>query len=196
MSTRPRARKTAIVILDDERFGAAAVIERLKQALGVASDSALADALRTTRQNVSKWKARETVPYAEAVFVSFLKNVSLDYLLAGDVGEGTKLRQPSKLDEDIVRAILLNLHGFGLIDPAKGRDAKEAIQSAAQAIVFQYARADQVVRELMEKKGLSADDARAAAVLATELIGSDGTLFGARTPGEGRVRNRVRNRRR
>lgn len=174
--------------MTDERLGARAVILRLKEAMGVESDAALADAIRTSRQNIAKWKSRNSVPYAEAVLVSFLRNVSLDYLLTGDAGETTKLRRPSKLDAEIVRAIMLNLHGFGLIEVSADRDAAQALDDAARAIVFQYERADEVIRELIGKKGLSPQDARAAAILATELLGSDGTVYRGTQTARGRKR--------
>jgi hypothetical protein len=177
MSTLSKAAKTAASAVADERLSAASVIERMKESFAVTSDAKLAEAIRTSRQNISKWRARNSVPYVEAVYVSFLRNVSLDFLLTGDTGETTKLRRPSKLDSDILRAVLLNLHGMGIISIPPAREPTEALESAAKAIAFQYARAEEVIGELISKKGLQPDDARNAAILATELLGSDGTVF-------------------
>jgi len=168
--------------MSDERLGARAVIERMKEACAVTTDAALADAIRSSRQNIAKWKSRNSVPYAEAVFVSFIRNVSLDYLLTGDAGESTKLRRPSKIDQEIVRAILANILGFGLFEIPEHREVPQALNDMAKAIVFQYARADDVIRELVSKKGLDPDSARSAAIVGTEMLGTDGTLFGARQP--------------
>lgn len=168
--------------VDDDRLSAAAVVARLKEAFGIETDAALAEALRTSKQNISKWKSRNAVPYAEAVLVSFRRNVSLDYLLTGDAEDTPKLKRPSKLDEEILRAILLNVHGFGLIDLPGNRDARQALTDTAKAIAFQYARAEDVIRELVSNKGLDPDAARSAAIVATEMLGSDGTVFGSRRP--------------
>lgn len=166
----------------DERLSASSVIERLKEAMNVSSDAALAEGLRTSRQNISKWKTRNAVPYAEAILVSFMRGVSLDYLLTGEVVEGTKLKRPSKLDPEIIQAILVNALGFGLFDIPKDRDGAQSLNDIARAIVFQYARAEDVIRELISSKGLSPDAARSAAIVATEMMGSDGKVFGPKHP--------------
>lgn len=71
-------------VLGDDRFSADAVIDRIKHALGMETDSELAWFLGTTRQNVWKWRNRNSVPYREAVFLSLWARLSLDYVLKGD----------------------------------------------------------------------------------------------------------------
>jgi hypothetical protein len=175
--------------LDDPRFGALAVIERLKEVFGVTSDAALAEKMNVPRQRISKWKIRNSIPYLEAVEVSFSRNVSLDYLLAGEGAEARKLRGPSELDAEVVRAILLNLVGFGLLDVPRDRELRQALDDAARAIVFQYSRAQDVIRELVSRSGLKPDDARSAAILATEKLGSDGSVFSNWSPSPGSPRS-------
>lgn len=164
--------------LSDERFSAQAVIARLKEVLTVSTDAALAQALNVSPQTISKWRTRNSVPYPEAVFISFIRQVSLDYLLSGERSETDKIKRPAKLDAEIVRASLLSLHAFGLFDIPNTREPKQTLGDMAKAIVFQYARAEDVIHELVANKGLSDDAARSAAIVATELIGTDGSVFG------------------
>jgi hypothetical protein len=69
--------------LADERFSAAAVFDRLKEALACDTDSELAFWLGTTSQNIWNRRNRNSVPYREAIFLSLSLRVSLDYLLTG-----------------------------------------------------------------------------------------------------------------
>lgn len=69
--------------LADERFGASAVYDRLKDALGCDSDAALAWVLGTSPQGIWNKRNGNRVPFREAVFVSIWTNASLDYLLTG-----------------------------------------------------------------------------------------------------------------
>jgi hypothetical protein len=170
----------------DERYSASAVIDRMKEAFSVESDAALAEALRTTRQNVSKWKSRNAIPYAEAVFTSILRGVSLDYLLAGNSEAERSTSGVRVLDPEIVKAILLTIHAMGFFDIPANRDFQDAMETISKAIVHQYARSETLIDELVSKKGLSPEVARSATILATELLGSDGTIFGRRATEEGK----------
>ena len=62
---------------------AADVIKRMKEVAGLRADMHLASALGTTRANVAKWKARNSVPYREAVIFALRFGASLDYILLG-----------------------------------------------------------------------------------------------------------------
>lgn len=170
----------------DERFSASAVIERMKEAFSVETDAALADALRTTRQNVSKWKSRNAIPYAEAVFTSISQGVSLDYLLAGNSEVEPRTSSVRVLDPEIVKAILLTIYAMDFFEIPAGRDFHDAMEMISKAIVHQYARSETLIDELVSKKGLSPETARSATILATELLGSDGTIFGRRANKDGR----------
>ncbi|MBW5893135.1 helix-turn-helix domain-containing protein [Pectobacterium polaris] len=63
--------------------GVDAVLSRLMELLGVASDSELARALDVNRQTLASWRKRESVPYSICVNLSEEKNISLDWLLTG-----------------------------------------------------------------------------------------------------------------
>lgn len=69
--------------LDDEQLSAAAVIDRLKEVLGADSDAELAWIFGTSPQSLSNRRARNSVPYREAIYVALWACVSLDYLLTG-----------------------------------------------------------------------------------------------------------------
>lgn len=165
MSTKFDSRSDA----DDPRLGARAVVNRLREALGVSSDTELADALRTSRQNVSKWRARGSVPYAEAVYVSLSKGISLDYLLTG-AGSGVSKRLPSNLDPEFIKAALQLLVRAGMLAVPKGRKPAEALETAAVSISAQYERAEKAMFELVTRGGLNGPDARKAAIVAIEML--------------------------
>lgn len=60
------------------------VIERIKAAVGVSTDSELCRVTNTNRQALSNWKTRNSVPYTLCVKVANDLNVSIDWLLTGD----------------------------------------------------------------------------------------------------------------
>jgi hypothetical protein len=154
---------------NDARFGARAVVGRLKEVLGASSDADLANQLRTAKANISKWKARNSVPYAEAVYVSITKGVSLDFLLSGN-GSASSSRLPSNLDPEFIRAALQILVRAGLLAVPKGRKSDEALAAAAASISAQYERAEKAMYELVTRRGLSGSDARKAAIVAIEML--------------------------
>ncbi|ABE62434.1 conserved hypothetical protein [Nitrobacter hamburgensis X14] len=156
----------------DARFGARAVIDRLKEVFGVSSDAALADELRTARANISKWKARNSVPYAEAVYASISKGISLDYLLAGS-GSVASSRLPSNLDPEFIRAALQLIVRAGLLSIGKGHKPAETLEAAASSISVQYERAEKAMYELVVHRGLSGVDARKAAIVAIEMLDAE-----------------------
>lgn len=69
--------------LAQQHLNAAAVFDRIKETLGCDSDAELAHHFGTTSQNIWNRRNRNSVPYREAVFVSILVDVTLDYLLTG-----------------------------------------------------------------------------------------------------------------
>lgn len=60
------------------------VLERLKAALKVSTDSELAEATQTNRQTLGNWRLRQSIPYSLCVKTAQSKNISLDWLLAGE----------------------------------------------------------------------------------------------------------------
>jgi hypothetical protein len=71
------------ITLGEERFGAAAVFDRIKEALGCDSDTELAWLFGVASQTISNRKRRNSVPYREAIYVAAWAKVSLRYLLTG-----------------------------------------------------------------------------------------------------------------
>jgi hypothetical protein len=69
--------------LEDQRFSASAVIDRIREALGCDSDTELAWIFGTSPQHIWNRRNRNTVPYREALFVALWADVSLDYILTG-----------------------------------------------------------------------------------------------------------------
>lgn len=59
------------------------VIERIKQVLGISSDTELSKYFSIPKTTISGWKARDSVPYELCVQVSDLMGASLDWLLTG-----------------------------------------------------------------------------------------------------------------
>lgn len=60
-----------------------AVIDRLREALGCASDADLVRALDLTAGAVANWRKRATVPYSHCVAAARAQDWSLDWLLLG-----------------------------------------------------------------------------------------------------------------
>ena len=61
------------------------VIERMKVALSVSTDSALAKSLGLKGSGtVSSWKTRGSIPFNECLKISQNKNISLDWLISGE----------------------------------------------------------------------------------------------------------------
>ncbi len=155
--------------LNDPRFSARSVIERLKEVLGASTDVELARGLQTANANISKWRARNSVPYAEAVYVSISKGVSLDFLLSGNKSAETS-RLPANLDPEFIRAALQILVRAGLLSIPKNRKPAETLEAAATSISAQYERAEKAMYELVTRRGLAGADARKAAIVAIELL--------------------------
>jgi transcriptional regulator with XRE-family HTH domain len=64
-------------------FSAAAVLDRLQLAAGVASDSALSRVLGVNRATLGNWRNRDSVPYSICVEYAVEQGLSLDWLLTG-----------------------------------------------------------------------------------------------------------------
>ena len=71
-------------LLAEERFSASAVIDRMKEAMGVDSDADLAWWFGMSPQSMWNKKSRNSVPYREAIFIANWTRSSLQYILTGD----------------------------------------------------------------------------------------------------------------
>ncbi|MGZ5029807.1 MAG: helix-turn-helix domain-containing protein [Methylobacter sp.] len=65
------------------KLSANAVLDRLQQAVGVKSDSALSRAINVNRATLGNWRNRDSVPYSICVEFALEHGVSLNWLLAG-----------------------------------------------------------------------------------------------------------------
>jgi len=71
------------MVTEDPAIDADAVIDRMRQVTGAATDVALGALFRMGTSGVSTWRRRHTVPYAECVTLALRHGVSLDWLLLG-----------------------------------------------------------------------------------------------------------------
>lgn len=62
---------------------ASAVIERMKDSIGVKNDKELADVLGVSNKTVSSWKARGCVPMENVVSIGFASGKTTEYILFG-----------------------------------------------------------------------------------------------------------------
>lgn len=76
------------------------ILERLAEVTGCKNDSALARKLNASRQSLSKWRSRGSVPYQLLTDFAATNDISLDYLLLG--------RKPNCLALDL--NLLLEIH--------------------------------------------------------------------------------------
>lgn len=155
---------------------AGAVLDRMKEVAGLRSDSELAERLKTSRSTVSKWRNRNAIPYAEAVFLALAQNSSLDYILTGNQPDSnvTKIKA---IEQEFIRAALLNLYEMQIFKTREDRDPLDEIRLVAQGIAHQYERAQTMKRKLIEQEGLSEHDAQKAALTGLELLSSAGDIF-------------------
>lgn len=70
--------------LSEDRFSATAVIARMKEAIGQDTDAEFAWITGISQQSLTNRKARNSVPYREAIFISYWARCSLKYLLTGE----------------------------------------------------------------------------------------------------------------
>lgn len=74
---------TARTTNDPADISANAVLDRLKERLPAASDKQLAVLMEAHRDNVQKWRRRNSVPYDKVVAVCVRNGVDLDWILTG-----------------------------------------------------------------------------------------------------------------
>lgn len=161
-------------------LSAAAVLDRMKESAGLSSDSELAEWLKTSRSTVSKWRKRNAIPYAEAVFLALMRHASLDYLLTGKKNN-EKDSKSSEIEKDFIKAALLNIYGMQIFEFPGNSDPVEKIQLMAQGVAHQYGRALLMKQKLIRQEGLSEQDAHKAALTGLELMSSAGDIFGRRS---------------
>lgn len=60
-----------------------AIVDRMKEVVGVSKDVELADALGASRSTPAVWKTRDRIPFAECLLIAEKHGVSLDWLVFG-----------------------------------------------------------------------------------------------------------------
>ena len=108
-------------------LSADSVLNRLQQALGAKSDSALSRALGVNRATLGNWRARDSVPYSICVNCSVDNDISLNWLLAG---QGNMLFNLSGQSNEALNADRMRL--IGLFDALSEEQQQEAIQLIAE----------------------------------------------------------------
>ncbi|POZ50677.1 helix-turn-helix domain-containing protein [Methylovulum psychrotolerans] len=76
---------------------AAAVLDRLQQALSVESDSELSREIGINRATLGNWRNRNSIPYSLCINICEKENLSIDWLLTG---EGEMFRQKSMASDN------------------------------------------------------------------------------------------------
>lgn len=158
-------------------LSANAVLDRMKGSAKLKSDAELAEWLKTSRSTVSKWRKRNAIPYAEAVYLSLMMHASLDYLLTGRGTSQWSLAKGVDIDPDFIRAALLNLFSMHAVVLQPDEDPVEQIALMARGIAHQYRQAQALMHRLVDQEGLSETDARRAAITGMELMSSAGDIF-------------------
>ncbi len=69
--------------MKDKKALVQAIVDRMKDVVGVTKDVELADALGASRSTPAVWKIRDRIPFAECMAVAEKHGVSLDWLLLG-----------------------------------------------------------------------------------------------------------------
>lgn len=108
-------------------LSAGSVLDRLQQALGVKSDSALSRALGVNRATLGNWRTRNSVPYSICVNNFIDKGISLNWLLVGQ-GEmffNKIMESTEALNSDHARLI-------ELFEELKTEQQQEALQLIAE----------------------------------------------------------------
>ncbi|MGZ5001421.1 MAG: helix-turn-helix domain-containing protein [Methylomonas sp.] len=135
-----------LIIFKMNKLSANAVLDRLQQAAGVKSDSALSRALAINRATLGNWRNRDSVPYSICVNFAIEHGISLNWLLAGQCHMAVDETGQSLDAQGSDRAKLIELfEGLGadqrqealqLISEKKRlNDLEKAVQDLQQKIV-------------------------------------------------------------
>lgn len=120
-------------------LNAGAVIDRMRQAVDVATDIALGRYFGLGTSAVSNWRSRNTVPYDECVILSIRKGISLDWLILGSAGgtvdERHMVQDRPPTDERMARLRAFLAHW----DVTRGDDDKVWLEMQVARAVPEYA---------------------------------------------------------
>ena len=116
------------------------VIDRMRQVVGVKTDTALGNYFGLGSSAVSNWRQRNSVPYDECVILSIRKGASLDWLILGigtgdPVYAGQRVHDAAGVDERMQR-----LHQFvDHWDAVRSADDKVWLEMQVARAVPEYA---------------------------------------------------------
>ncbi len=130
------------------------ILDRVKHYINCKSDDDLARILRATPQNISNWRARNTIPWEELYRFSQEKKVSLDWMLSG---EDSAPESISSWEADI-RAACYIVKRIYEEDPALRRALNETLICCSKALDISKENMDmkemmkQIFAEVLETK--------------------------------------------
>jgi hypothetical protein len=83
--------------MKEQKVQVQAIVDRMKDVVGVSKDVELADALGASRSTPGVWKIRDRIPFAECMLIAEKHGVSLDWLV---FGRDAPLRDVSPVNTD------------------------------------------------------------------------------------------------
>lgn len=156
---------------------ATAVIARMKEATGSKTDAQLAEYLQTSAPNISKWKKRNHIPFAEAVFVALKSNVHISQIISGQPITRIREAETNVLNVNILRAVLGALWRLSAFKLPSQQDETLQIDFLAKAIATRYYQAQVLAERLITEQGLKGESAEQAVVSALEMLFSNSHFF-------------------
>lgn len=153
MSTK-RKKPAAI----EEKPNAAEVIDRLKRAIDIDSDSDLAALLMVSRTTLSNWRKRNAVPLARLRGTCRRFGVPLEYILTGKGGPDL-LAKP--FDTELLAYVFRMLERYGFVSIPKTDDpGYDPARRAAAEFVMLLEQAKSLIQHTASEKKLSAAEVR------------------------------------
>jgi hypothetical protein len=161
---------------DESASSAASVVERMRLAANCDTLTALAGYLKTTPQNISKWRTRNRIPYSEAVEVAQRTGSSISYILTGRNETKFEAEQTpfTSLNEDILVSIFNNLANSGYLALPNERFTSEHL---AEAVANQYERGTALTWKMTQLIHLDYDTAARSAAAALEGLFRDDPIW-------------------
>jgi hypothetical protein len=141
----------------------AAVLERLREVSGCPTDAELGRRFKIAQSSISKWRARDAVPLAQALRIATLSNANADYVLTG-TPKGTEFRQIYTVDQNIIFEILHALSLTGVLGDVANRADEQALKGLARRITGAYNQIENFAQDLFSAGKLPIEEAREVAM--------------------------------
>ena len=139
---------------------AAALIERLKEAVNVKTDAELAALLKVSRPTISNWRGRNSVPLAKVKHLCGKFAVPVDYIVTGRLGVNKYIRAP--MDVELLGYIFTVLARYGFIALPESADPEYAARRAAAEFVELQRSTLDLMQTLTVDRKLGQDEAKKA----------------------------------